>query len=61
MSVVDFSLGVQKSVHKKIPMSRILNFKNKSVNFATVYKLARGFDMSIIEFLDDELFANENI
>lgn len=51
----------QKSSVYRRAMSRILNFKNKSVTLATVYKLARGFDMTIIEFLDDELFANENI
>ena len=42
-------------------MSKILSFKNKSVSLATVYKLARGFDMTVSEFLDDELFADENI
>ncbi len=49
----------QKSAVYRGAMSRILSFKNKSVS--TVYKLARGFDMTVPEFLDDELFADENI
>lgn len=51
----------QKSAVYRGAMSRILNFQNKSVTLATVYKLARGFDMTVLEFLDDELFADDNI
>lgn len=42
-------------------MNRILTGKNKSVTLSTVYKLARGFDMSILEFLNNELFLSEDI
>ena len=51
----------QKSAVYRGAMSRILSFKNKSVSLATVYKLARGFDMTVPEFIDDELFEDENI
>lgn len=51
----------QKSAVYHGAMNRILNGKNKSVTLATVYKLARGFDMTVPEFLDDALFADENI
>ncbi|MBR1968100.1 MAG: helix-turn-helix transcriptional regulator, partial [Clostridia bacterium] len=37
-------------------MDRILNGQNKTVTFTTIFKLARGFKMSVIEFLDDEVF-----
>ena len=40
-------------------IDRILNGLNKTVTLTTVYKLARGFDMTIFEFLDDEVFRSE--
>ena len=40
-------------------IDRILNGLNKTVTLTTVYKLARGFDMTIFEFLDDDVFRSE--
>ncbi len=40
-------------------LDRILNGQNKTVTFTTIYKLARGFDMTIYEFLDDDVFRSE--
>ena len=42
-------------------MDRILQSKNKTVTFTTIYRLARGFNMTIHEFLDDDLFRWEDI
>ncbi len=42
-------------------MDRILTDKNKTVTLATLYKLARGFDMTIYEFLDDPVFENPDL
>ncbi len=42
-------------------MDRILQNKNKTVTFTTIYRLARGFDMTIFEFLDDELFKRDDL
>ena len=42
-------------------LDRILNGQNKTVTLTTIYKLARGFDMSYLEFLDDEIFRSELI
>ena len=42
-------------------VDRILNGLNKTVTLTTIYKLARGFDMSYLEFLDDEVFRSELI
>ncbi len=42
-------------------MDRILTDKNKTVTLATLYKLARGFDMTIYEFLDDPVFENSDL
>ncbi len=40
-------------------LDRIMNGQNKTVTFTTIYKLARGFDMTIYEFLDDDVFRSE--
>lgn len=42
-------------------MDRILKGVNSTVNLNTVYKLANGFDMTIYEFLDDEVFSSEDL
>lgn len=42
-------------------LERILAGHNKTVTLATVYKLARGFDMTIFEFLDDDLFRSDEL
>lgn len=42
-------------------MDRILTGKNKTVTLTTIYKLAKVFDMTLIEFLDDEVFSTNNV
>lgn len=42
-------------------MDRILSGRNKTVTLTTLYKLARGFDMSLLEFLDDDIFRSEEL
>ena len=42
-------------------MDRILQSKNKTVTFTTIYRLARGFNMTVHEFIDDDLFRREDI
>ncbi len=42
-------------------MDRILKGLNHSVTLDTLYKLARGFDMTIFEFLDDDVFRSEEL
>lgn len=42
-------------------MDRILNDQNKTITLATLYKLARGFDMTIFQFLDDDVFRSEEL
>ena len=51
----------QKSGIKHGAMDRILDGRNKTVTMTTVYKLARGFDMSFWEFVKDEIFYSEEI
>ena len=42
-------------------MDRILQSKNKTVSFTTIFRLARGFDMSVEEFIDDDLFRRNDL
>lgn len=42
-------------------LDRILSGQNKTVTLTTLYKLARGFDMTVFEFMDDEVFRSENL
>ena len=42
-------------------MNRILSGQNKTVTLTTLYKLAIGFNITIFEFLDDDLFRSEDI
>ena len=42
-------------------MHCIMNGRNKTVTLSTVMMLARGFKMTLTEFLDDEIFCSENL
>ena len=42
-------------------LERILNGQNKTVTLTTLYKLARGFNMTFHEFVDDDLFRSEDL
>ena len=42
-------------------MQCIMNGRNKTVTLSTVIMLARGFGMSITEFLDDDIFRSEDL
>ena len=42
-------------------MMCIMNERNKNVTLKTIMQLARGFNMTLLEFLDDKLFTNEDL
>lgn len=42
-------------------MQCIMNGRNKTVTLSTVMMLARGFHITLIEFLDDPIFISEDI
>ena len=42
-------------------MQCIMNGRNKTVTLRTVILLARGFHMSLTEFLEDEVFRSEDL
>ncbi|MDE6967060.1 MAG: helix-turn-helix transcriptional regulator [Clostridia bacterium] len=37
-------------------MDRILSGKNKTITLTTIYKLARGFNITFEEFMNDDIF-----
>lgn len=42
-------------------MQCIMNGRNKTVTLSTVMLIAQGFNMSLIEFLDDEIFSFDTL
>lgn len=42
-------------------MQCIMNGRNKTVTLSTVLIIARGFNISVIEFLDDDLFLSDSL
>ena len=42
-------------------MQCIMNGRNKTVTLSTLLMLANGFKISLIEFLNDDIFAPENL
>ena len=42
-------------------MQCIMNGRNKTVTLSTVMMLAKGFQMSLTEFLDDDIFRSEDL
>lgn len=42
-------------------MRWIMSGKSKTVTLSTVMMLAKGFGMTVLEFLDDDLFSYENL
>ena len=42
-------------------MQCIMNGRNKTVTLSTVIMLARGFGMTLIEFLDDPVFSSNDL
>ena len=42
-------------------MQCIMNGRNKTVTLSHVIMLAKGFNMSLTDFLDDEIFRLENL
>lgn len=59
-NITKYRLEQKSGVYHGV-MDRILLGYNKTVTLATVYKLARGFDITIYEFLDDDIFRSEDL
>ena len=42
-------------------MQCIMNGRNKTVTLSTVIMIARGFGITLVEFLDDEIFRSDDL
>lgn len=42
-------------------MNSIMSARNKGIELNTVMMIAAGFNMTVIEFLDDPIFESENL
>ncbi len=42
-------------------MQCIMNGRNKTVTLSTLIMIARGFDMPLTEFLNDEIFSSDEL
>lgn len=42
-------------------MNSIMSARNKGVELNTVMMIAKGFDMTVIEFLDDPVFTSDDL
>lgn len=42
-------------------MMCIMNNRNKNITLKTIMQIARGFDISLLEFLDDKVFESEEL
>lgn len=42
-------------------MNSIMSARNKGIELNTVMMIAAGFNMTVIEFLDDSIFESENL
>lgn len=42
-------------------MNSIMSARNKGVELNTVIMIAKGFNMTVIEFLDDPVFASDDL
>ena len=42
-------------------MDRIMKGKNQTISLFTLLKLAQGFDMSVLQFLDDDVFLSDKL
>ena len=45
----------------EVTLRHILDEEYKSIRFDTLVLIADGFDMTVQEFLDDELFKRDNL
>lgn len=39
----------------------IMNGRNKTVTLSTVYMIAKGFDLTIVEFLNHDIYLSDEI
>ena len=51
----------RKIAMSEVTLKHIIDAEYKSINFDTLILIADGFDMTVQEFLDDDLFKRDNL
>ena len=51
----------QKSCVLHGSLACIMNGRNKTVTLSTVYMIAKGFDMTIVDFLNHDIFLSDEV
>lgn len=59
-NMTPYALSIKSDLTKQA-IANIINEKYDSIKFDTVIKIADGFNMTLKEFIDDDIFKRENI
>lgn len=58
--MTQYSLSIQSGISKQ-GIANIMNEKYNTIKLDTIIKLADGFNMTLQEFFDDEIFKRTNL
>ena len=58
--MTQYALSINAGLTKQA-ISNIINEKYDSIKFDTVIKIADGFNMTLAEFIDDDIFKRTNL
>jgi transcriptional regulator with XRE-family HTH domain len=58
-NMTTYRLAINSGLHEPT-IRKILKLETKSTGLGIIIQLSNGFDMTLIEFLDDQLFDNDN-
>lgn len=59
-NMTQYALSIKSGLTKQA-IANIINEKYNSIKFDTVIKIADGFGMTVLEFLDDDVFNRNNL
>lgn len=59
-NMTPYALSAKSGLTKQA-IANIINEKYDSIKFDTVIKIADGFNMTLKEFIDDDIFKKENL
>lgn len=59
-NMTPYALSIKSGLTKQA-IANIINEKYDSIKFDTVIKIADGFNMTLKEFIDDDIFKRENL
>ena len=59
-NMTPYALSIKSGLTKQA-IANIINEKYDSIKFDTVVKIADGFNMTLKEFIDDDIFKRDNL